>query len=340
MRAWEVGDDSGPRLVERPTPEVGAEEVLVRVHAVGLNYRDKLVIDGGPGWKRPSERVPGCDGAGEVVAVGAQVSGVNVGDRVVTFILPNWAAGPLTPAARQGSLGGRAADGVLAELAALPATAIVPLPSQLSFEEGAALPCAGVTAWNALTHAVPTRAGDHVVVQGTGGVAMLALQFATSLGARVTVVSRSSHKLEQASALGAVATVDTTAHPEWDHEILRQTDGRGVDHVIDVGGASTIPRSIRAVRMEGAVSLIGHLDDKMSAEIDLAQVIWRAIRLQGVEVGSRAMLREMLAHVEAQQLRPPIGARFPFAALPRALAALSSGAHLGKIVVSDLPEGG
>jgi NADPH:quinone reductase-like Zn-dependent oxidoreductase len=203
--------------------------------------------------------------------------------------------------------------------------------------EGAALPCAGVTAWNALTQSSPTKPGDHVLVQGTGGVAMFALQFASSFGARVTVLSRSARKLEQARALGAVATVDTTAYPAWDEEVLRQTDGRGVDHVIDVGGASTIGRSVRAVRMGGTVSLIGHLDDQMTAEIDLRAVIWRAIRLQGVEVGSRAMLLEMLAHIQSQQLRPPVAAVFPFEAFARALDALSAGAHLGKIVVSDLP---
>jgi NADPH:quinone reductase-like Zn-dependent oxidoreductase len=336
MRVWEAGDGNGPRLVERPTPEVGARELLVRVRAVGLNYRDRLVVEGGPVWPRPAQRVPACDAAGEIVAVGASTSGVRVGDRVVTFMLPNWDSGPIAPPALQGSLGGRLADGVMADLVALPLGAVAPLPAGLSFVEGAALPCAGVTAWNALTQA-PTKPGDHVLVQGTGGVAMLALQFASSFGARVTVVSRSARKLEQARALGAVATVDTTAYPAWDEEVLRQTDGRGVDHVIDVGGASTIGRSVRAVRMGGTVSLIGHLDDQMTAEIDLRAVIWRAIRLQGVEVGSRAMLLEMLAHIQSQQLRPPVAAVFPFEAFARALDALSAGAHLGKIVISDLP---
>ena len=314
--------------VERPTPEPGPGQLLVRMRAVALNYRDLLIVGGA--WKAPAPRVPASDGVGEVVAVGPGVTRVAVGDRVAGSFYPHWVDGEATPEKLRAPLGGVAADGVLAEHVLFDAEGVAHVPAHLPDEEAATLPCAGLTAWHAIARRARVRAGDTVLVQGTGGVSLFALQFARLAGARVVVTSSSDEKLRRARALGAAEGINYRETPDWERRALELTDGRGVDHVVEVVGGEHLNRSLRAVRLGGTISVVGLLAGTHGA-VDVFGIASRNATLHGIEVGSREMFEEMSAAVAASALRPVVDRVFDVADVRDALRYLESGAHFGKV---------
>ncbi len=319
-------------LTERERPEPGPGQILVRMRACSLNYRDLMVATGRYGGGPPAPGlVPLSDGAGEVEAVGEGVSRVAVGDRVAGSFFATWRDGPPLPEHHRHALGG-SVDGVLAEYRLFDGEAVVRVPTHLGFEEAATLPCAGVTAWNALFAGTPLLAGQTVLTLGTGGVSMFAVQFARAAGARVIATSSSDAKLERLQALGVEAAdcINYRTLPDWEREVWRRTDRQGVDHVVEVGGAGTLPRSIAATRSGGAVSLIGVLT---SGQIDPTALLHRSATLRGVYVGSRAMFEAMNRLVDVNRIRPVIDRVFPFDEAKDAYRALSQADHVGKIVI-------
>jgi NADPH:quinone reductase-like Zn-dependent oxidoreductase len=334
MRVWEIQERFGLdalALVERKDAEPGPGQVVVQTKAASLNYRDLLTIEGSYNPKQPLPLVPLSDGAGEVAAVGPGVERVKAGDRVAGNFAQAWISGPPSRERLRSSLGGPK-DGMAAERVVLDAEGVVPIPAHLSFAEAACLPCAAVTAWNALVAQGELTAGETVLVLGTGGVALFALQIARILGARVIVTSSSDAKLERAKALGATDVVNYRTTPEWDKAVKAMTGGQGADHVLELGGAETLTRSLRAVRFGGQVALIGNLSG-LDARLNLAHVFMRGIRLQGVLVGSREMFEAMNRAMTLHQLKPVIDRTFDFEALPEALEHLKTQAHFGKVVL-------
>ncbi len=316
-------------FVERPDPAPGPGQVLVRVRAASLNYRDLLIAKGQYNPKLKFPRVMGSDAAGEVVAVGAGVTRFAPGDRVAGCFMPDWERGPITDAAVRSALGGER-DGVLAEFVAFEEGGLVPIPGDLTFEEAAALPCAAVTAWNALT-AAGCGPGKTVLLQGTGGVSIFALQFARALGARAIITSGHDEKLARALALGADAGTNYRTNPDWEKWAREQTGSTGVDIVVEVGGAGTLDRSLKAVRLGGHVALIGVLAGPGAFNPML--VLMKAVRLQGVFVGNRAMFEDMNRLIVGEGVKPVIDRVFPFADAVAAFRHLESGSHFGKVVL-------
>jgi NADPH:quinone reductase-like Zn-dependent oxidoreductase len=331
FRLHEFGGPDGLRCEELPDPTPGPGQVLVRLRALSLNYRDLLIAKGAynPRLKRPF--IPVSDGAGEVVATGAGVSRLRPGDRVIAGFAPAWLDGPLTEAKARSALGAEA-DGLLAQQAVLAEEAWVPIPPHLSFEEAATLPCAALTAWNALVETGGVKPGDSVLIQGTGGVSLFALQFARLAGARVLATSSSDQKLARARDLGASDGINYKSTPDWDQRVRELTGAQGVDLIVEVGGAGTLPRSLRAVRLGGTIALIGVLSG--GGEFNPISVLMKNIRLQGIFVGSRRMLEAMLRAIDGNQLRPVIDRVFEFDQAIEALKYLESGAHSGKVVIS------
>jgi NADPH:quinone reductase-like Zn-dependent oxidoreductase len=319
-------------LVERPTPVAEPGTVLVRVRAVSLNYRDLLVVKGHYDPRLQFPRVPCSDGAGVIAAVGAGVTGWQVGERVMGAFFPNWHDGDLAPAKLRPALGGDT-DGLLREYAVLSATGIVRTPAHLSDEEAATLPCAALTAWNALCGEGPIAPGDVVLLQGTGGVSLFGLQIAKLCGARAIITSSSRDKLLRAQSLGAEAGIDYRAVPEWDKRARELTNGLGVDHVVEVGGAGTLNRSLRAVRPGGRISLIGVLAGG-SGPLDTVQILMRGLRLRGIYVGNQAQFAAMNRAFSQHQVRPVIDRVFAWDQAPAAFAFMESGGHFGKIVIA------
>jgi NADPH:quinone reductase-like Zn-dependent oxidoreductase len=318
--------------VERPDPTPGPRQVLVRVRATSLNYRDLSTIEAKNARAAPKPNlIPLSDGAGEVVAVGSGVSRVKVGDRVAGCFMQKWIGGTIDETAMASAMGG-AIDGMLTELAVLEEDGVVKLPAGLSFEEGATLPCAGLTAWHALVEIGNIKAGDIVQTQGSGGVSIFALQFARMFGARVIATSSSAAKAERLKKMGAEAVIDYRATPDWDKETMRLTGGRGADITVEVGGAGTLPRSFLATRLAGRIAVIGLLSDM--AELDPMPILRRNLRVQGLYVGNRQMFEAMNRAIEAGGLRPVIDKVFPFAQAKDAYRHLKSQAHFGKIVIS------
>ncbi len=337
MKAYELqktgGIDAWAR-VDKPEPKPGPGQALVRIRAVSLNYRDLLIAKGG--YLQPAVRavIPMSDGAGEVVAVGAGVTRVKPGDRVAPTFFQTWTDGHV-PREKLGdvALGAGNTDGVLAEYVALDAEGLVHLPEHLSFEEGATLPCAAVTTWNALYPQGQLRPGQTVLAQGTGGVSIFALQFALLSGARVIITSSHDEKLERARKLGAHATVNYKKQPDWDQKVLELTGGQGADHVLEVGGAQTFPRSVRATRTGGHISLIGLLTGGFARpEPSLTEP--KKLRVEPIFVGSRVMFEEMNQAITQHRLKPVIDRVFPFEQAREALGYLQDGAHFGKVVIS------
>jgi NADPH:quinone reductase-like Zn-dependent oxidoreductase len=335
MRIYQIPKPEGIDslvLREAPTPKLGRGQVLVKMRAASLNYRDLMVLTGRYARGAPlPDLVPLSDGAGEVADIGPEVTRVKPGDRVAGIFMQSWIGGDIEPDHAASSLGG-AIHGVLAEYVLFDQQGLVHLPSHLSFEEGATLPCAGVTAWNALYAGRPLIAGQSVLVLGTGGVSIFALQFARAAGAQVIATSSSNDKLARATQLGATATVNYRDHPEWQKEVLALTDGRGVDHVIEVGGAGTLARSIEAARLGGQIHQIGVLTGG-GGQIDPSVSMRKGLILRGIYVGSRQMFDAMNRAIAGNSLRPVIDRVFAFAQAADAYRHMQSQAHLGKIVI-------
>ena len=319
--------------VERATPAPGRTEVLVRLRAAALNYRDLLVVRGEAQWKPPEPRVPVSDAAGVVVAVGDGVTRVRPGDRVLPVFLPTWLDGELTAETYGPALGGAALDGVLAEYRTFDEQAVVRAPDFMSDAEAATLPVAALTAWHALRRRSDVRAGDTVLIQGTGGVSLAALQIAGALGARAIVLSSSDEKLRRAEAMGAQATINYRRTLEWDAAVLDLTGGRGVDHVLEVVGGANLNRSLAAVRVSGTIAFVGLLAG-LGGPVDTYRFVTRNVRLHGIETGSRAMLEELVAFMALHRLHPVVDRTFDFDAAPDALRHLERGDHFGKVVVT------
>lgn len=345
MKSWIVpaGSTAGAeslRLIDRPSPPLGRGQVRIRPKAWSTNYRDLSVALGRFG-KGPMQRdtVPLSDGAGEVIEIGDGVSSWAVGDRVAATFFQNWAAGPIHSGAFGSDLGGWI-DGLLAEEVVLPEHGLVRIPDRLSFEQAACLPCAALTAWNALFERGDLRPGQSVLVLGTGGVSMFALLFAKRAGASVILTSSSDDKLARGRSLGADQTINYRGREDWDAAVLELTGGRGVDIALEVGGPGTIQRSIEAVATGGMIAVIGLVagglvgEANLNAEINLRPLIRKSARIEGMYVGSRAMFENMNRAIAATDLDPPIDRRFAFEEAPEAYRYQQSGAHFGKVVIS------
>jgi NADPH:quinone reductase-like Zn-dependent oxidoreductase len=335
MRVYEIHGAFGLenlKQVERPEPGVGAGQVRLRVLANSLNARDLMTVLGTYNPKQKLPLVPLSDGVGEVVEVGAGVTRVKVGDRVAGTFAQAWLAGEPTREKLRQNLGGPL-DGMLAEQVVLPADGVVPVPAHLTDAEAACLPCAGLTAWSALVgNQAGFKPGDTLLVQGTGGVSLFALQFAKLLGGRVIVTTSSDEKGARAKALGADEVINYKSTSDWDKAARALTGGVGVDQVIEVGGAGTMERSLRAVRFGGSISVIGVLSGT-TGELSLIPVLMQNLRLQGVLVGHREGFEAMNRAVSQAKLRPVVDRVFPFDQAREAFAHLQSGAHFGKVCI-------
>lgn len=334
MKAYEIQSNTGIdalKLVDRPEPKPAAGQVLIKIRATSLNYRDLLVVEGayGSGVKYPL--IPLSDGAGEVVAVGEGVTRVKIGDRVAGIFFQDWIYGFLTREKMKSDLGG-GIDGMLAEYVVLHQDGLVILPDRLSYFEGATLPCAAVTAWHALVTKGNISPNDTVLLLGTGGVSIFALQFAKIHGARAIVTSSSDEKLAIAKQLGADEIINYKTTPDWEKQVYTLTNRTGVDHVVEVGGAGTFPKSLQAVRIGGRISLIGVLSGRGS-EIDPMPILFKSLAVQGIYVGSREMFEAMNQAIAQHQLQPVIDRVFPFTEAREAYSYLKSAAHFGKVVI-------
>lgn len=334
MRVYELHSDQPNALVltdrPDPTPQVG--QVLVKMHAASLNYRDLLVAKSAYGKQQTKSIVPLSDGAGEVVAVGAEVSGVRVGDRVAGIFMQSFRSGKFTAAKASSALGGGEVDGVLAEYVVFDEQGLVKIPDHLSYEEAATLPCAAVTAWNALVVEGQLTAGETVLLLGTGGVSVFALQFAKLLGAKVIITSSSDEKLDRARQLGADACINYKQTPDWEEKVWALTEGQGVDLVVEVGGADTLSRSLRAVRYGGTVALIGVLTG-LGGDVKTGLILHKHVRVQGIYVGSHDMFEAMNQAIALHHLHPVVDRVFDFADAQAAFAYLNSAQHFGKVVI-------
>ena len=333
MKAFEIRQASGIdalTLTEKPEPKPSYGQVLVKTKAVSLNYRDLLVVKGAYSRNLPSGLIPCSDSAGEVVEVGEGVTRANPGDRVAGIYMQTWISGELNESKAKSALGG-AIDGVLAEYVLFHQDGLVYIPEHLSYEEAATLPCAAVTAWNGLITSGGLKLGDTVLVMGTGGVSIFALQFARNAGARVIATSSSDEKLERVKQLGASDGINYKSVPDWDKKVWELTKKVGVDHVVEVGGAGTLAKSLRAVRMGGHISLIGVLSGV--GEANPLPAVMKNIRIQGIYVGSRDMFEAMNIAISLHQLHPVIDRVFPFEEAKEAFLYMESGAHFGKVVI-------
>jgi NADPH:quinone reductase-like Zn-dependent oxidoreductase len=327
MKVFEVktGSTSLEGLVrgERPEPAPGAGQVRVRIRAASLNYRDIAIVTGnyfaGP---VPRDTIPLSDGAGEVEAVGDGVTGLTVGDRVVATFTQG---GPMNAL-------GSPLDGVLAEYGVFAESGLLKIPDHLSFEQAATLPCAGVTAWNALTEGKCVKPGDTVLTLGTGGVSIIALQIAKTAGARVIITSSSDAKLERALALGADATINYRTHPNWEEQVLALTAGQGADHVIELGGAGTLPHSYQSVAFGGEIDLIGVLTPP-DGDLSPHPLMIKGATLRGIFVGPTQLFVGLMKAVAQNRIEPVVDKVFDFDDAPAAYEYLQAGRHMGKIVV-------
>ncbi|MEP7147426.1 MAG: NAD(P)-dependent alcohol dehydrogenase [Acidobacteriota bacterium] len=334
MKAYEIKQFGieNLSLIEGEAPEPKANEVLVRFRAASLNYRDLMVASGtyNPRMKLPA--VPLSDGAGEVAAVGARVTKWKVGDRVMPIFAQRWLDGDTSEEKRRSSLGaGSQWDGVLREFGAFDEESLVRIPEHLSYDEASTLPCAAVTAWNALSVSGKLKAGDTVLTLGTGGVSIFAVQFAKLFGARVIATTGSEEKIEKLKELGADEIVNYRAREDWDTAVLELTDKNGVDHVVEVGGSGTLGKSLNAVRLGGHVAMIGALTGP--GDFNPITVFMKAVRLQGIFVGSRQMFEDMTKAITVANMKPVIDKVFDFDQARKAMLHMQSGSHFGKVVV-------
>jgi len=331
VRVIEIRDKFGTDSLavgERPQPVAGPGQVVIKLRAYSLNYRDLLVVNGVGRWKPSLPRIPVSDGVGIVVSAGTVVSRVKTGDRVAPIFYPQWLDGEVATEKMGLPLGGAVADGVLAEYAVFNETSLVHVPEHLSDEEAATLPCAAVTAWNAVVSQGNIAPGDTVVVLGTGGVSIFALQFARLLGARVIITSSSDQKLERAKQLGAAAGINYKSRPDWPKAVMELTDGRGADHVVDTVGG--LKEAIATLRLGGTVAFVGLLTG-MSAEVDLVAFMGKSARVQAVDVGSREMFEAMNRAIQFNGIRPAVDRIFGFSEAAEALKYLAEARHFGKV---------
>ena len=341
MRVIEIRDRFGLEnltLSERPEPVPGPGQVRLGMLAASLNYRDLLTVQGAYNPKQPLPLIPCSDGVGEVLAVGSGVTRVAVGNRVCPIFAQDWISGRPTAGRLRSTLGGPL-DGTLAEEMIVSEQGLVHVPEHLTDEEASALPCAAVTAWSAVAVHGELIAGQTVLVLGTGGVSLFALQFARTLGARVIVTSSSDEKLARARELGAWQTINYASTPDWARQVKRMTDGEGVDLVVEIGGAGTLKNSLAAVRFGGRVSLVGNLAGGI-AELNVIPIFMRQVRVQGMLVGDREGFESMNRAIEAHQLRPVIDRSFPLEQTREALEWMAGGKHFGKICVRIREESG
>ncbi|MCW5731257.1 MAG: NAD(P)-dependent alcohol dehydrogenase [Alphaproteobacteria bacterium] len=336
MKQWRVSGGAGLdhlQLVEVPVPEPGPREVLVRLGAAALNYRDLLTIKGGYGSRQLKELVPLSDGAGTVEALGPGVTRFGVGDRVTANFFQSWIGGPPSEARLAGNLGGML-EGTLTEYRVFHEDGLVATPPHLSDAEAASLTCAGLTAWSAVVTQGRVQPGETVLVQGTGGVSLFALQFARMAGARIIATSSSEEKLARLRQLGADETINYRTTPDWGKVARGMAGGLGVDHVVEVGGAGTLNQSIRAVRVGGTISMIGVLAGPAEGDLAIPLVVMQNIRLQGVTVGSRDQMEAMCRAIARLGVRPVIDRIFPFAEAKDAFAHMAAGRHFGKVAIA------
>jgi NADPH:quinone reductase-like Zn-dependent oxidoreductase len=336
MRAYRIdqfGSVDGVVLGSRDDPRPGTREILVRVRATSLNYRDLMVLKGGGRGPTKTGVVPLSDGAGEVAAVGDGVTRFSVGDRVIGCFHPRWFSGPIKADYLTDRLVANL-DGMLAEYAVVSEEAAVPVPGDLSFEEAATLPCAGVTAWVALTGHRRVTAGDTVLTQGSGGVSIFALQFARLLGAQVIATTSSEAKAERLKALGAAAVVNYVETPDWHEKVVELTDGSGADCVVEIGGPGTLANSIKALAVGGHISLIGSSLSRSGIMLDPLLLGGRGMTLGSISVGSRTDFEAMNRAIALHRLRPVVDRVFPFEEAPDAYRYFESRAHFGKVVIS------
>ncbi len=333
MKIYEIGSGEGLdalKTAQRDTPKPGPGEILVKMKASSVNFRDLLMIKNASVIGIAEGRIPNSDGAGIVEEIGEGVTSFKAGDRVVGCFFQNWEDGPIGNTVMQTALGGPI-DGVLAEYVILKENGALPVPEGLSFEEAATLPCAAVTAWNCLIEKGGARAGNTALILGTGGVSVFSQQIAAVSGIRTIATSSSNEKLDRIKALGANDLINYRENPDWEKQVLDLTDGHGVDVVIEVGGAGTLPKSIESVRVGGTVSLVGVLT---GGQIDPTSIMRKSVKLQGIYVGPRAMFRKLLQAVDTQDIKPVIEQTVPFDDALEAYRLMESGAHFGKIVIT------
>jgi len=336
MRAWKIENDDGINALKLATVDIrdpGPDEVCFKVKASSLNRRDYNTVRAPSERKTPLPRIPNSDGAGEVIAVGKNVTEFKVGDRVASCFFKHWEGGRMRAAIMGGALGG-AQEGLLSEEAILPQSGLVSVPEHLSWEEASTLTVAGVTAWNALIAHGGLKSGDTVLVMGTGGVSIFALQFSKMLGARVIITSKSNKKLKRAREIGADQTVNYADNPAWDEVIMDLTNGEGVDQVVEVGGPGTLQKSISATGFGGHIGMIGSL---LLGDTNMHPLLRKSIRLSGIFAGSREMFRNMNRAISVNKMRPIVDQVFPFEEARAAYHALGKDEHFGKLVIKVDP---
>ena len=334
MRAWQIPAFglSNLAVVERSERPLRAREVRVRVRAVSLNYRDLMMVLGSYDPKQALPLTPCSDAAGEVLEVGSEVSRWKVGDRVLSSFSQKWVSGTPSHTKLRATLGGPL-EGVLAEQTILDEEGLWACPSHLSFEEGATLPCAAVTAWHALVDHGRLTPGQRVLVQGTGGVSIFALQIARLFGAEVIATSKNEDKRARLMSMGATHVIDYTADREWGKTVKKLTGNVGVEHVVEVGGAGTMAQSLRAIAMGGTVHVIGVLAGAVEP-LNVLPILMQEVKLSGVVVGPRESAEAMGRAFALAKLTPVIDRVFAFEDAARAFEHMQSGAHFGKVVVA------
>lgn len=334
MRAVAIDGEFGLdhlKLVERPKPEPRHNEVMIRLAAVSLNYRDTDMVAGTYPFKFPLPLVPTSDGVGEIVAVGSGVTRFKVGDRVAGTFWQSWIGGGFDMTESIGQLGG-SMDGMLQEYVCLDQEGVVSVPSHLTDEEASTLPCAALTVWQALVTEGHLQAGETVLLQGTGGVSLFGLQFAAMFGARSIVTSSSDAKLARAKALGATHTINYVKTRVW-HPVVRELNGgRGIDHVVEVGGPDSFMQSLQAIRMGGQIHMIGYVGSKVG-EINPLEILYRRAVVRGIPIGSRESFEHMNRAISLHKMRPVVDRIFPWTEARAALQYMREGKHFGKIVL-------
>ncbi|MFZ4929897.1 zinc-dependent alcohol dehydrogenase family protein [Chryseobacterium sp. Mn2064] len=334
MKAYQVSKDysiSSLELVDTSYPKLLPNQVLVKMKANSLNYRDLMVVTGYSSWKPPVGRVPVSDGVGVVVEKGSEVTSLTVNDRVAGLFLPKWIDGKLTDEKVGGSLGGAKTDGLLQEYAVFNESEVIKVPDFLSDEEAATLPCAGLTAWHGVIEKGDLKPGSIVLIQGTGGVSLFSAQFALMAGAEVILLSSSDEKLALGKKMGVKHLINYRQVPAWEKNIMEITAGRGVDHIVEVVGGSNINRSMNVIALDGTIAVIG-LIGGLSAELDTVKIMSRQIRMQGIEVGSKEMFSRMNQALQNYQIHPIIDQVYPFEEAKSAFHHLEKGAT-GKIAI-------